>query len=51
MRKERRLRVSENRVLRKMLGPKREEVIQEWRKWHNEDTHDICCSTSTIRIF
>jgi hypothetical protein len=51
LRKESRLRVSGNRVLRKMLRPKRDGVIQEWRKLHNEDIHDIYCSTNTIRIF
>ena len=29
-----------NRVLRKILGPKRDEVTEEWRKWHNEELHD-----------
>ena len=37
MREERRLRVFENRVLRRILGPKRVEVIGEWRKLHNEE--------------
>jgi len=36
LRKERRLRVFENRVLRKIFGPKRDEVTSEWRKLHNE---------------
>ena len=37
LRKERRLRVFENRVLRRILGPKRDEVTGEWRKLHNEE--------------
>jgi hypothetical protein len=37
MREERRLRVFENRVLRRMFGPKRDEVTGEWRKLHNEE--------------
>jgi len=37
LREERRLRVFENRVLRRILGPKRVEVIGEWRKLHNEE--------------
>jgi len=32
--------VFKNRVLRKILGPKRDEVTEEWRKWHNEELHD-----------
>jgi len=36
LREERRLRVFENRVLRRLFGPKRDEVIGEWRKSHNE---------------
>jgi uncharacterized membrane protein len=35
--KEHRLRVFENRVLRKIFGPKRDEVTREWRKLHNEE--------------
>ena len=40
MREERRLRVSENRVLRRIFGPKRDEVTGEWRKLHNEELSD-----------
>jgi hypothetical protein len=36
LRKEHRLRVFENRVLRRIFGPKRDEVKREWRKMHNE---------------
>ena len=36
LREERRLRVFENRVLRRIFGPKRDEVTMEWRKLHNE---------------
>jgi hypothetical protein len=32
--------VSENRVLRRIFGPKRDEVMGEWRKLHNEELHD-----------
>jgi hypothetical protein len=42
--------VFENRVLRRIFGPKREEVTGEWRKLHNEELHDLYCSTSIIRI-
>jgi hypothetical protein len=37
LREERRLRVFENRVLRGIFGPKRDEVTREWRKLHNEE--------------
>ena len=37
LRKERRLRVFENRVLRRVFGPKRDEVTGEWRKLHKEE--------------
>jgi hypothetical protein len=38
---ERRLRVFENRVLRRIFGPKKDEVTGEWRKLHNEELHDL----------
>jgi hypothetical protein len=38
---ERRLRVFENKVLRRIFGPKRDEVIGGWRKLHNEQLHDL----------
>ena len=41
LREERRLRVSGNRVLRRVFGPKRDEVTGEWRKLHNE-TLNVC---------
>ena len=40
-REERRLRVFENRVLRRIFGPKRDEVTGEWRKLHNEELNDL----------
>jgi hypothetical protein len=40
LRKERRLKVFENRVLRRIFGPKMDEVI-EWRKLQNEELHDL----------
>jgi len=36
-----RLRVFENRVLRRVFGPKRDEVTGEWRKLHNEELGDL----------
>jgi hypothetical protein len=38
------LRVFENRVLRRIFGPKRDEVIGEWRKLHNEEFNDLFTS-------
>ena len=43
LREERRLRVFENRVLRRIFGSKRDEVKGEWRKLHNEELDDLYC--------
>jgi hypothetical protein len=43
LKEERRLRVFENRVLRRIFGPKRDEVMGEWRKLHNEELNPISC--------
>jgi hypothetical protein len=50
LREEHRLRVFENRVLRRIFGPKRDEVMGGWRKLHNEELHNLYSSPSTIRI-
>jgi hypothetical protein len=42
--------VFENRVLRGIFGPKRDEVIGRWRKLHNEELHNLYCSPSIIKI-
>jgi hypothetical protein len=42
--------VFENRGLRRIFGPKRNEVTGEWRKLHNEELHDLYSSPSIIRI-
>jgi hypothetical protein len=44
------LRVSENRVLRRIFGPKRGEVMGGWRKLHNEELHNLYSSSSIIRM-
>jgi hypothetical protein len=41
LREEHRLRVFENRVLRRIFGPKRDEVRGEWRKLHSEELHNL----------
>jgi hypothetical protein len=50
LREEHRLMVFENRVLRRIFGPKRDEVMGEWRKLHNEKLQDLYSSLSIIRI-
>ena len=47
---EHRLRVSENRVLRRIFGPKRDGVTEEWRKLQNEELNDLYCSPSIVRV-
>jgi hypothetical protein len=49
LREEHRLRVFENRVLRRIFGPKRDEVKGEWRKLHNGELHILYSSTYIIR--
>jgi hypothetical protein len=50
LREEQRLRVLENRVLRRIFGPKRDEVRGGWRKLHNEELHNLYSSLSVIII-
>ena len=50
MREERRLRVLEYRVLRRIFGPKRDEVTEEWGKLHNEELNDLYCSPIIFRM-
>jgi hypothetical protein len=49
LRKEHTLRVFENKVLRRILGPKRDEVKGEWRKLHSEELHNLYSSPDIIR--
>jgi hypothetical protein len=49
LREEHRLRVFENMVLRRIFGPKRDEVTGEWRKLHNEELHNLYSSPDVIK--
>jgi len=49
-REEHRLRVFENRVLRRVFGPKRDEVTGEWRKLHNEELGDVYSLSNIVRV-
>ena len=40
----------ENRVLRGIFGPKRDEVTEEWRKLHNEELNELYCSPKIVRV-
>ena len=50
LREEHRLRVFENRVLRRIVGPTRDGVTGEWRKLHNEELNDPYCSPNIVRV-
>jgi hypothetical protein len=50
LKEEHRLRAFENRVLRRIFGPKRYEVTGEWRKLHNEELRDLYSSPSIIGV-
>jgi hypothetical protein len=50
MKEEHRLRVYENRVLRRIFGPKRDKVTRVRRKLHFEELNDLYCSPNTVRV-
>ena len=50
LREKRRLRVFENKVVRKVFGPKRDEVTGEWRKLHNEEFNDLYSLPNIVRV-
>jgi hypothetical protein len=50
LREERRLTVFENRELRRVFGPKRDEVTGEWRKLHNEELNDLYSLPNIVRV-
>jgi hypothetical protein len=47
---EHKLRVFDNRVLRRIFEPKRDELIRDWRKLHNEELHNLYSAPSIIRM-
>ena len=50
LREERKLRVFENMVLRRIFGPRRDEVTGEWRTTHNEELNDLYSSPNIVRV-
>ena len=50
MREERKLRVFENTVLRRIFGPRRDGVLGEWRRLHNEELNDLYSSPNIVRV-
>jgi len=50
LRKERKLRVFENMVLRRIFGPRWDKVTGEWRRLHNEELNDLYCSPNIVRV-
>jgi hypothetical protein len=50
LREERRLRVFENRVFKRILGPRRDEIIGGWRKLHNEELNDLDSSPNIVWV-
>jgi hypothetical protein len=50
LREECRLRVFENKVLRRIFGPKRDEVTREWRRLHNKELYALYSSPNIIRV-
>jgi hypothetical protein len=50
LREERKLRVFENMVLRRIFGPRRDEVTGDWRRLHNEELNDLYSSPNIVRV-
>jgi len=50
LREERKLRLFENMVLRRIFGPRRDEVTGECRRLHNEELNDLYCSPNIVRV-
>jgi hypothetical protein len=50
LREEHKLRVFENRVLREIFGPKRDEITWEWRRLHDKESYDLYCSPNIFQM-
>ena len=50
LREERKLRVFENMVLRRVFGPRKDKVTGEWRRLHNEELNDLYSSPNSVRV-
>jgi len=50
LREDRKLTLFENMVLRRIFGPRRDEVTGEWRRLHNEELNDLYCSPNIVRV-
>jgi hypothetical protein len=50
LREEHRLKVFENKVLRRIFGPTRDEVTEGWRKLHNQELHGLYSSPGIVRV-
>jgi len=50
LREERKLRVFEKMVLRRIFGARRDKVTGEWRRLHNEELNDLCSSPNIVRV-
>jgi len=50
LREKRKLRVFENMVLTRIIGPRRDEVTGEWRRLHNEELNDLYSSPNIVRV-
>jgi hypothetical protein len=50
LQEERKLRVFENMVLRRIFGPRRDKVTGEWRRLRNEELNDLYCSPNIVRV-
>jgi len=50
LREERKLRVFENMVLRRIFGPRRDEVMREWKRLHNKELNDLYSSPNIVGV-
>ena len=50
LREERRLKLLENKILKRIFSPKRDELTEEWRKLHYEELNDLYCSPNIIQV-